>query len=216
MAESTNLVNLPVLTKFVESIAFRKKKSCERYLVESTTLFQRQIHGDVCTERIKEVDWRISASECYGLLLIYDMLKTYLDWNIIADLRDDKLSLSLGDFTNKYKFSTLFPYSNVHFQDLYNRGRRDVSRVQTDLSIIDKVSNSFYLAYDEKEDQIETQYGSAVDYYKHYKSESFIYKVAETFIDTLGKFLLSKDYIRKAQKLLGLDPKVVNNEQDVI
>lgn len=144
------------------------------------------------------------------------MLKTYLDWNIIADLRDDKLSLSLGNFIDKCKFNTLFPYSNVHFQDLYNRGRRDFSRVETDLSIIDKVSNSFYLAYDEKEDRIETQYGSAVDYYKHYKSESFIYKVAEKFIDTLGKFLLSKDYIRKAQKLLGLDPKVVNNEQDVI
>ncbi|MBX2841460.1 MAG: hypothetical protein KTR26_06785 [Flammeovirgaceae bacterium] len=144
------------------------------------------------------------------------MLKTYLDWNIIADLRDNRLSISLENFLEKYRIHSLFPYSNVHFQDLYNRGKRDESKIQTDLGIIDEIAKTFYLAYDEKEDKVITQYGSAFEYYEHYKAEGLVFTLLETFIDTLGNLILTKGYIRKGQEILGLDPKIVNNEKDVI
>jgi len=60
-------MNLPVLPKYQITTATRKmKKSCELKLVESTTLSQRLIHGDVCTEVSKKPLWRIPASDCYG------------------------------------------------------------------------------------------------------------------------------------------------------
>lgn len=99
---------------------------------------------------------------------------------------------------------------------MYHRGKRDSSNVKSDLSIIDRITSGFYLAYEDEKDQIVTQYGSAAEYYEYYKSLSLNYTFAEAFIDALGKSVLTKDYIRKNQEILGIEPKVVNNEQDII
>ena len=56
MAESTKLMNMPVLPKYQRGTAIRKmKKTCEMPQVECTTNSQRLIHGEVRTEICKVV-----------------------------------------------------------------------------------------------------------------------------------------------------------------
>ena len=44
----------------------KDENSCELKSVESTTISQRLIYGDVCTEACKEAVWRIPAQRLLG------------------------------------------------------------------------------------------------------------------------------------------------------
>ena len=65
MADSTKLMNLPVLQSIQNTLRPEREKILRAKPVECTDLSQRQIHGDVCTDAFKGAVWRIRASDCY-------------------------------------------------------------------------------------------------------------------------------------------------------
>jgi hypothetical protein len=96
------------------------------------------------------------------------MIRIYLDWNVISNLKRPELK-ELKDFISKHKRHLLFPYSPAHFSDLMKSFTPNNEFFNADLDTLEYLSNKHLLRWGK--DGIEPLFGTPKEYFEGEKEK---------------------------------------------
>lgn len=119
------------------------------------------------------------------------MIRIYLDWNIISNLKKPEF-LEIKNFIDKNKKHLLFPYSPAHFTDLMKSYNPDNEHFNTDLETLEYVSGKHHIRWEES--TTKPLFGEPKVFFEHVKDNEDITDLldVEKIFNDLDNFGIGK------------------------
>lgn len=145
------------------------------------------------------------------------MIKMYLDWNVMSQMKNGTQDELLNIVTNKKMF--ILPYSSAHISDIYNTPpKNDIQKgyIQSDLEFISKLTNNVFLSIDKDKSHWGNRKPKDI-----YDDRNLTKDISlDNILDTLSENMTEKQQ-KQVDKLIntpiepGLQAAIDNNNQSI-